>query len=57
MIHTVAELNTSEAFRGLILRRATWGAPPVWGQPVLSGLPSCFYGALARDDASATWRA
>jgi hypothetical protein len=61
MIRTqaVAELNTLTAFPGLILRRdrGIWGAPLIWGLPVLSGLPSYFYAALARDGASATWRA
>lgn len=59
MIRTVAELNTLKAFLGLILRRdrGIWGAPLIWGLPVLSGHPSYFYAVLARDDASATWRA
>ena len=58
MIRTVAELNTLKAFPGLNLRRdrGIW-APLIWGLPVLSGLPSYFYAVLARDDASATWRA
>ncbi len=57
MIHTIVELDTLKAFRGLILHRATWGVPLILGLPVLSDLPFCFCGALARDDASATWRA